>query len=189
MCGENGGSLPGVGVQRGSSPRVRGKPTSPRQGRLSRGLIPACAGKTMALILDTVQAPAHPRVCGENMRCWPCRQATWGSSPRVRGKPPYSMGRVNCLRLIPACAGKTVTPPPPSPPRSAHPRVCGENARRGLAHRRASWLIPACAGKTAPPPAEPASSSAHPRVCGENLGMGGSFGVWVGSSPRVRGKR
>ena len=163
----------------------------------------------MALILDTVQAPAHPRVCGENMRCWPCRQATWGSSPRVRGKPPYSMGRVNCLRLIPACAGKTVTPPPPSPPRSAHPRVCGENSDfrgsawcgagssprvRGKQHRgrpilTRRGLIPACAGKTATTGTTVARWRAHPRVCGENRHASTSVSTSVGSSPRVRGKR
>ena len=151
-------------------------------------LIPACAGKTLISEAVPGAAQAHPRVCGEN--CPPSHETTDapGSSPRVRGKrrlrgPPWPGGG-----LIPACAGKTVTPPPPSPPRSAHPRVCGENARRGLAHRRASWLIPACAGKTADEVRQAGRDRAHPRVCGENALRAVSGRDESGSSPRVRGK-
>ena len=70
--------------------------------------------------------------------------------------------------LIPACAGKTISTGSQAHARSAHPRVCGENALDWLAHaetagssprvrgkqltpeegRAMARLIPACAGKT-----------------------------------------
>ena len=92
-----------------------------------------------------------------------------GSSPRVRGKRvPGPVGAPR-RRLIPARAGKTTAPTPPSPAPPAHPRACGENVRQGVhgfssvgssprvRGKRDPWirtlsasrLIPARAGKTA----------------------------------------
>ena len=154
----------------GSSPRVRGKRRKYRRWGSLCGLIPACAGKTLPLLLLLENNGAHPRVCGENLasgESWPLGV---GSSPRVRGKHKIDSFLADLQGLIPACAGKT---PPWSlwslcPP--AHPRVCGENRRsrnrrseragssprvRGKHRRRQSGrrrlgLIPACAGKTLP---------------------------------------
>ena len=67
-CGENpGAALPGQGLS-GSSPRVRGKHL--RHGiRVPRaGLIPARAGKTLAIAHSIALSEAHPRACGENSR-------------------------------------------------------------------------------------------------------------------------
>ena len=91
-----------------------------------------------------------------------------GSSPRVRGKRREGGLAVLRVGLIPACAGKTWTHVLRPPAATAHPRVCGENARpaharppgegssprvRGklghiLGGRIERGLIPACAGKT-----------------------------------------
>ena len=49
-------------------------------------------------------------------------------------------------------------------------------------------LVPTCAGKTAHSSTTKAISSAHPRVCGENVISSLKLTVWLGSSPRVRGK-
>ena len=132
-----------------------------------------------------------------------------GSSPRVRGKRGPSPHPHHPHRLIPACAGKTGAESSPTPPPSAHPRVCGENSSlwsRSYASTGSSprvrgkrggapgvlvlrGLIPACAGKTAPSSSTPAATSAHPRVCGENLDGVLDGGPTSGSSPRVRGKQ
>ena len=107
VCGENRGGWGGRRAQRGSSPRVRGKPRGPAAHRAPPGLIPACAGKTRWICSRLWVLPAHPRVCGENRLRGFSRVRAWGSSPRVRGKhvrrppPPRERG------LIPACAGKT----------------------------------------------------------------------------------
>ena len=87
-CGENGTSTNPWGRTPGSSPRVRGKHRDGRGQRPAFGLIPARAGKTRETLALLVVRWAHPRACGENWA--PCVRVSidWGSSPRVRGKPP-----------------------------------------------------------------------------------------------------
>ena len=193
----------------GSSPRVRGKLLSESRAEHSRGLIPACAGKTSRSARVARSAGAHPRVCGENSTARPTATSSWGSSPRVRGKHLALTISPRQVRLIPACAGKTRAPPLRRTACRAHPRVCGENNKgaefthtaqgssprvRGkrlldVCLRAGLILIPACAGKTDARSAAGIKEAAHPRVCGEN-----NITIWnrsevLGSSPRVRGKR
>ena len=76
--------------------------------QMREGLIPAHAGKTyLAACLD----------CG-----------VMGSSPLTRGKPPSLIPRLRPRRLIPAHAGKTMSPGTTQPPQRAHPRSRGENS-------------------------------------------------------------
>ena len=173
------------------------------------GLIPACAGKTLATPAMLVCLGAHPRVCGENLPRSTTQAACRGSSPRVRGKQRGLHDADQGRRLIPACAGKTPAAWALAAAMTAHPRVCGENAAaggdsgigwsssprvRGKPHPDHSpplfrGLIPACAGKTGTPSRPRCSSTAHPRVCGENVTPSGNARPTSGSSPRVRGKR
>ena len=107
VCGENANSARAEIKVSGSSPRVRGKQRSSSWRGLEAGLIPACAGKTFPLLLMRSLRPAHPRVCGENVRPAGLNSPTVGSSPRVRGKRGYKYSKVLISGLIPACAGKT----------------------------------------------------------------------------------
>ena len=159
-------------------------------------------------ILSRATSWAHPRVCGENTPLMLNPAEIQGSSPRVRGKPLELKRRGVLLRLIPACAGKTLTrthdiwlPP-------AHPRVCGENeeteaersvftgssprvrGKHGCPPEDVLFpgLIPACAGKTLSAVVTVGQRWAHPRVCGENPDVELPFIYMLGSSPRVRGK-
>ena len=207
-CGENPGEADRIGLQLGSSPRVRGKPRGlGREGPWAR-LIPACAGKTRGPgPLGRFRA-AHPRVCGENLNAKSSLTAGEGSSPRVRGKhPPLPVHR-RPHRLIPACAGKTLRCGSERSNPRAHPRVCGENwptrgttlGGRGSSPRvrgkrwRRPWgprirgLIPACAGKTVRRWWWRSRCGAHPRACGENESTQNCVPCLKGSSPRVRGK-
>ena len=138
-----------------------------------------------------------------------CRRVRMGSSPRVRGKRIDRLGRSLSDRLIPACAGKTVSRVPSSEAARAHPRVCGENVAGGveldsgpgssprvrgkperpITPEPGGGLIPACAGKTNPRFGGGVNRRAHPRVCGENRGAARRAHRLGGSSPRVRGKR
>ena len=127
VCGENRAVEPVTVAVRGSSPRVRGKQTSAAAALRSPGLIPACAGKTYGLLTVRCVIRAHPRVCGENTRLTGDIASTNGSSPRVRGKLKGAKYRVHRVRLIPACAGKTLAPYRLIDAMRAHPRVCGEN--------------------------------------------------------------
>ena len=134
VCGENPRCTVRFNVPGGSSPRVRGKHRNDSSDLHTTRLIPACAGKTPALLTSRGARWAHPRVCGENV-CpswflWP-----WlGSSPRVRGKPPSKFPKLGPGGLIPACAGKTKTLFLSSMDPRAHPRVCGENSHRKRLH-------------------------------------------------------
>ena len=131
-----------------------------------------------------------------------------GSSPRVRGKPWVFASGARPVRLIPACAGKTIIVRVNRHHTGAHPRVCGENAIEGALGVSGlgssprvrgklstvadvlgvTGLIPACAGKTNRLRSTLKQPKAHPRVCGENIA--GIFNALkaLGSSPRVRGK-
>ena len=152
----------------GSSPRVRGKPPQRALIAFIRGLIPACAGKTVSFQGMNVPRPAHPRVCGENVPPAHVSRFIKGSSPRVRGKLVADDCAGGVVGLIPACAGKTKFAPVFAGVAGAHPRVCGENCECGVEDFRGAGssprvrgklvlcvvygaevgLIPACAGKT-----------------------------------------
>ena len=188
VCGENVRVVLRDLDESGSSPRVRGKPDGLLGPVGARGLIPACAGKTHRRHQRPRGQRAHPRVCGENGDTLETVASQYGSSPRVRGKPPHPLAHADPRGLIPACAGKTASTSTQAATPGAHPRVCGENRPssevdgfawgssprvRGKRHPRHVWndvprLIPACAGKTVSPGNAPLLFRAHPRVCGEN---------------------
>ena len=134
----------------------------------TKGLIPACAGKTFPQRAEARSQWAHPRVCGENHSRVDGTFTKLGSSPRVRGKPLPAWRASSVQGLIPACAGKTPRRVARSMPIAAHPRVCGENlfvspyvfrslgssprvrGKQETQDAAEKWtrLIPACAGKT-----------------------------------------
>ena len=172
----------------GSSPRGRGKPTRSTIRAIAVGLIPAWAGKTTGSNAPSSSPWAHPRVGGENHTGRWAGRGLQGSSPRGRGKRPKQRTQFLVLGLIPAWAGKTLTRPPTTRTRRAHPRVGGENAScsglmpnaagssprgRGKLDGRPGdrWhqgLIPAWAGKTLSGNTGHQEAAAHPRVGGEN---------------------
>ena len=187
--GENHVLDPGAAHFAGSSPRGRGKPgLSARTLRRPR-LIPAWAGKTRDRRRHRGCKKAHPRVGGENPQSFLAKIAVMGSSPRGRGKPSSTGPPTRWAGLIPAWAGKTLSPRPRISAAQAHPRVGGENSEplscaplihgsspRGRGKRIGHcWpasgvgLIPAWAGKTAHRLVVGVHTEAHPRVGGENV--------------------
>ena len=156
--------------------------------RLS-GLIPACAGKTIASAERDLSRGAHPRMRGENGAHMLKPGAYSGSSPHARGKLTFSATNVLGCR--------------------AHPRMRGENIvvcicqslRLGSSpHARGKpvvhpggfmghGLIPACAGKTTLSTTGASLRSAHPRMRGENDHQRRLGSARAGSSPHARGKR
>ena len=90
----------------GSSPRVRGTPTTSSLSRPWWRFIPACAGNSSPAVPRMTPPSVHPRVCGE-----------LDAHRRL-----LAVGR----RFIPACAGNSDTGWRPRSPSSVHPRVCGE---------------------------------------------------------------
>jgi len=194
-------------VERGSSPRARGTPGEQHGPVVGRGLIPACAGNTSRGARARSRPPAHPRVRGEHEGLTAEFRRLGGSSPRARGTRVVDRLAGRRRRLIPACAGNTVTTPLRASARAAHPRARGEHAgidptaesvvgssphtrgthrHAGRDHRRVG-LIPACAGNTVQPAGGGPGRWAHPRVRGEHGQATLDHAASNGSSPRARG--
>ena len=147
VCGENVRPSPAAAARTGSSPRVRGKRWTSVQRPQGRGLIPACAGKTPLPRPALPRTWAHPRVCGENDPDHHVITFYSGSSPRVRGKHERQRKLRDTHRLIPACAGKTMSSSSFVSPGQAHPRVCGENTMERPEYRVHPGSSPRVRGK------------------------------------------
>ena len=186
-CGEKGRGLTPLGCPLGSSPRVRGKAHLIPPITLSLGIIPAGAGKSRPRPDDSRRAGDHPRGCGEKRSGWPRACRSRGSSPRVRGKASVGLLLVAELGIIPAGAGKSMTPWNMTLVAQDHPRGCGEknslrqafqiqkgssprvrgkDASQG-SHALRAGIIPAGAGKSAGLSGVSGSLDDHPRGCGE----------------------
>ena len=165
-CGERSGGRRGHKGNNGSSPRVRGTGLSARTERMSGRFIPARAGNGPRACSRFVSASVHPRACGERGGDFFALGASFGSSPRVRGTVAEILLRVPGRRFIPARAGNGSPFLIWSPPRTVHPRACGERL---------------FAAASASP-----SSGSSPRVRGTIYGVEAGL-LTDGSSPRVRG--
>ena len=130
VCGENVNMHKQAFVAKGTSPRMRGKPTiTSGDDRFCRN-IPAYAGKTPCCMPSSHAMAEHPRVCGENSMEHLIGICVGGTSPRMRGKPKSAAQSPLAAGNIPAYAGKTPYAKTAGNPKQEHPRVCGENALR-----------------------------------------------------------
>ena len=152
----------------GSSPRVRGTPYDKPNSARFFGIIPACAGNTLAVPASHTMVWDHPRVCGEHFCVCVEFDSVVGSSPRVRGTQASMSSHRPLPGIIPACAGNTPSTSSDARYSGDHPRVCGEHpfrmgvhvAVRGSSPRvrgtlepvslpvLSTGIIPACAGNT-----------------------------------------
>ena len=154
---------------RGSSPLARGL----RRGRSPRprwpGIIPARAGFTPPPAWPRRGRPDHPRSRGVYARLREELAAEIGSSPLARGLHQTEPSQNLCVRIIPARAGFTLSPPTTSPtPAGSSPLARG---LRRPGRRRSS------------------DAPDHPRSRGvyATRSMGGA--ISRGSSPLARGLR
>ena len=146
-CGENRRLVDDLDPRFGSSPQVRGKLAVQKTRDGEPRLIPAGAGKTLLLGLRSRTATAHPRRCGENSLFRKPVMVNRGSSPQVRGKLQHPNDSVKYRRLIPAGAGKTLSPSKLSLDTTAHPRRCGENGYSAQARLQEAGSSPQVRGK------------------------------------------
>ena len=166
--GEHGPAPARSRVGGGSSPRARGALLDIREEPDGPGIIPACAGSTLATPRSPHGWRDHPRVRGEHAGPAAERSNIAGSSPRARGALLKQHKRRLADGIIPACAGSTTPPPPKTTTTWDHPRVRGEHDSRVRypmpsrgssprargAHERVvrqgegGGIIPACAGST-----------------------------------------
>ena len=173
---------------RGSSPLTRGKRRARHSCSARRRLIPAHAGKTRVALNQAPFARAHPRSRGENFVRSRARLIGLGSSPLTRGKHDRELRRRHVPGLIPAHAGKTLTPAGQLViDGGSSPLTRGKQTGRDGGSRR-TGLIPAHAGKTSRRGDGRCPRRAHPRSRGENLLMPAHMPSMKGSSPLTRGK-
>ena len=207
MCGEHRSVRGQRHQNRGSSPHVRGAPNVAGDGGTNRGIIPACAGSTPAVVSCPFRSRDHPRMCGEHSSVSGPSGNPLGSSPHVRGAPDATCERIAGDGIIPACAGSTYEACRSGSGDGDHPRMCGEH--RGIRisapcssgsspHVRGALrsvtvcqifagIIPACAGSTPTFGAKANPAGDHPRMCGEHVLSPEAIAAMPGSSPHVRG--
>ncbi len=107
MCGEHHDYFDRLDGIEGSSPHVRGAPLACDVDALLVGIIPACAGSTMAVTRCRLLRWDHPRMCGEHRVRGADHCGSEGSSPHVRGALIIILTFLYLIGIIPACAGST----------------------------------------------------------------------------------
>ena len=116
----------GIGPS-GSSPLTRGKHLLAQYDRMTGGLIPTHAGKTVVRSLGSGFVRAHPHSRGENPHGSKRSIRPMGSSPLTRGKHQAPVLRASARGLIPTHAGKTAAHALAEIVARAHPHSRGEN--------------------------------------------------------------
>ena len=149
-------------------------------------IIPACAGFTDLLTVDTFSGEDHPRMRGVYHTETTRRVSFHGSSPHARGLPVTGGDGFEWGGIIPACAGFTVSLVSLTIWGWDHPRMRGVYPGRpsiispfsgSSPHARGLQrlsevvvdtvrIIPACAGFTTRCRPIPALCSDHPRMRG-----------------------
>ena len=107
MRGEHLMSLRSVWAMHGSSPHARGAPGSVTPCKFDNGIIPACAGSTLAVAYTSLRIGDHPRMRGEHGNISRVVRSRAGSSPHARGALHDLHYGLVILGIIPACAGST----------------------------------------------------------------------------------
>ena len=127
MCGEHRFTQFNALSAAGSSPHVRGARRLHRLLRRRPGIIPACAGSTMATVILLTNWRDHPRMCGEHADNSSMTFNSEGSSPHVRGALAVELNFYISVGIIPACAGSTLNLDTANISIRDHPRMCGEH--------------------------------------------------------------
>ena len=127
MCGEHTSMIGFAAMTAGSSPHVRGALEEGLFVVRGLGIIPACAGSTVAVIGARAAARDHPRMCGEHISDFALEISSAGSSPHVRGARSPARALTSSPGIIPACAGSTCCCPVACLYAWDHPRMCGEH--------------------------------------------------------------
>ncbi len=109
----------------GSSPLARGRHDSLVSEAADVRIIPACAGPTWSSRIRRAAWKDHPRLRGADGQSTWSSGVTVGSSPLARGRPSGRRDRMERVRIIPACAGPTLSQPSVTMATRDHPRLRG----------------------------------------------------------------
>ncbi len=146
-CGADICSMTSTRLERGASPRVRGRPVDGQPGQPQLRSIPARAGPTVYADTDRHEWVEHPRACGADDTMHESTEAVQGASPRVRGRHLVHVVAADRGRSIPARAGPTPGPAAGVPVATEHPRACGADATGGDSRQRADGASPRVRGR------------------------------------------
>ena len=191
----------------GPSPQVRGTALRHRRALRQRGTIPAGAGNSSVVYLNSASYRDHPRRCGEQRMERQSAEGRIGPSPQVRGTGAGPSWPCSPRGTIPAGAGNRCPTVRDGILPGDHPRRCGEQVHdarscskppgpspqvRGTVCPSFRWFlrsrtIPAGAGNSRRSHQCPTSRRDHPRRCGEQSFRIRSHGGERGPSPQVRG--
>ena len=130
----------------GSSPHARGTRNHVSRCDSPCGIIPACAGNTLASRLSLLAGRDHPRMRGEHIGHHLLADAATGSSPHARGTLTGEGSRSDVLGIIPACAGNTVLHSRLPCPCRDHPRMRGEHGYNGESAQNSQGSSPHARG-------------------------------------------
>ncbi len=206
-CGEHSKFMPSLSITDGSSPRLRGTRSVGRSQLITGRFIPAPAGNTSPAMHQSPALQVHPRACGEHSPFPRPFFDRVGSSPRLRGTPPFDARERSFRRFIPAPAGNTSSSYVTTEKYTVHPRACGEHVGQQLLRAIAGGssprlrgtqpllvrilslmrFIPAPAGNTVFFSVVWRYQAVHPRACGEHYVAHADSEGANGSSPRLRG--
>ena len=117
----------------GSSPHARGKGRVTFVFPWEIRIIPACAGKSLSILIELRDDQDHPRMRGEKSRMETRPIPFLGSSPHARGKASRRYAPLLRYRIIPACAGKSLLRNLLPGRTQDHPRMRGE--KQAACHR------------------------------------------------------
>ena len=137
----------------------------------------------------TISDRDHPRGCGEHFSESEKNKTKEGSSPRMRGAPPFSTRDGFVSGIIPADAGSTSQLQTYSGDREDHPRGCGEHSGGRKVKEAPEGSSPRMRG--APPLTSdlPGAVRIIPADAGSTRAVGALSSWDLGSSPRMRGAR
>ena len=111
-------------------PRARGRLQKRHFYKTTYRNTPACAGKTLVRVVNTLILQKHPRVRGEDRQMNFLRWQKKETPPRARGRPTNIIWYPAKARNTPACAGKTGNGEKWGLNGGKHPRVRGEDDRQ-----------------------------------------------------------
>ncbi len=193
----------------GSPPRVWGRRYRGNRAVCGLRFTPTRVGKTRVCPGTFACASVHPHACGEDSPTWGGADYCNGSPPRVGGRRPQHRGCPGQRRFTPTRVGKTVSGSSWLLPPSVHPHACGEDRYlagvwevadgspprvwgRHAGRRRQHPLprfTPTRVGKTVGRRGKGGTNTVHPHACGEDHQHVPRQRLWIGSPPRVWGRR
>ncbi len=191
----------------GLSPLARGTLAKQTSGYAWCRFIPAGAGNTKFILINTAFVSVYPRWRGEHFTTIGGHATAHGLSPLARGTQIWGAPLMKSKRFIPAGAGNTAADSRAGHHRPVYPRWRGEHQlsdvslawRHGLSplargtpvHIRflvaRSRFIPAGAGNTDQIPVPQSTPSVYPRWRGEHLLIKWRARCVYGLSPLARG--